>query len=73
MLSCCHCVCPDGIVVVVADSGDLLLREGMWVLLQFAHVLDMYMVSIAIREVDNDDAMTRNASFTTHVRLLHAC
>jgi hypothetical protein len=27
------------------------------------------MVSITIGEVDNDDAMTRNASFTTHVRL----
>jgi hypothetical protein len=47
----------------------LWLREGVRELLQFAHVLDMYVVSITIGEVDNDDAMTRNASFTTHVRL----
>jgi hypothetical protein len=63
LLSCCHCVCPDGIVVVVADSGDLLLREGMWVLLLFLHVLYMYIVRNTIGEVYNDDAMTRSASF----------
>jgi hypothetical protein len=70
LLSCCHCVCPDGIVVVVADSGDLLSREGMWVLLLFLHVLYMYMVSIAIGEVCNDDVMTRNSSFQLTCGLL---
>ena len=53
---------PDGIVCV-ACSWDLLLREGMWVLLLFLHVLYMYILQFTIGEVDNDGAMTRNAPF----------